>query len=1202
MTTERVRLLGLCGRLDEALQSVPDGDLDKEWKAELMLTTGHGELVKTLEPFENDSVMTKVITELLSTDSELEWKGDLDAQETAELLQKQPWHSNAVQMAAQLVEQEDPIPIAELIIQENKPPLQWPQSTGDSFDETWLISSNAVLHREGDAPGNRSKLFLEWAERCADLTMRAILTSVGARFKEMEEGSSQTVLDLFKAVEEMDPGQLRSGESVLRLLRQQKAWSQLAVRLADEASVSEDETTARIALHERALILEYTLKNLDDAFDAVSEILSYDPGDLAATWSSVRLAFSRGDWQLLARELDSLASLIPEDAPLFHLLSGEVNLFALGSVSDALSHFESASESEDMALAQTARLYSICALYQLGETQALEHAVSAEFDNAPDHLKALWLPETLEAKRSVYGTIHVAEMLDQLDTTDTFKLLWQLISGLNPSDSTTVQSSLFQLADLAPPGNLAGAFRTAAFLLKGKKRETIVESDLDSNEALWHIADRLDRCDDPQLRTRICKTKADITTDEDELQAVEVAMNRAEALEDAGNLDGALTTLRSALEQHPSHPGLLEELLHIAIAAEKWAEAADTHGRLASYYDSEEEKAYNLAAAAMILFDKLWDDKGAQNICEEALRRVPDHPEANEVLIRILKSRGDEESIASLLEKRIGVESNKDELLTLYVEQADQMLALEDNDGALRAIDDLLSLAPERLSAYQTKIDILTEMENWKAVIATMREYIANEKDPVGVRTMTWHAADVIADQLGEPSVALSWLTGLMEEGDRHPETERRIVEIATRSEQWDMAVNALSRLANLITDDEPKRLAAKREEAQIRLEQLFDEDAAIRIVDDILKTNAADLPTLKFSSQFLDPERSKSAIARAVISAREKAQANPSDVSTLETLRELATLIGNDDLVTTCDDCLAFLRSEEPSSSVGEYIPSYKLNEETLYRIFTHEGEINPAARVAELAAELSPILLSGNTHLPIVNRGTRINPKSGDPILDWTFAWTNFLEQKKIEVHRVADSSKDAVPIPGVVPVIAISPHVQSPLSARHRFLLARNLWRAIKGMGGFREGDMAGPVRWVIAVATAVLGERAEFPQSADASTVNKIKKEMSRKLKKNLTESCTLLLQESRQSLRTWNESTSFSADRFGLLATDSIADVLRLVIEESAGSKGIEKLSENPAGIVHKIPRCREIIKFALSEDYQEARMAIGIKKLGKGAN
>jgi hypothetical protein len=135
----------------------------------------------------------------------------------------------------------------------------------------------------------------------------------------------------------------------------------------------------------------------------------------------------------------------------------------------------------------------------------------------------------------------------------------------------------------------------------------------------------------------------------------------------------------------------------------------------------------------------------------------------------------------------------------------------------------------------------------------------------------------------------------------------------------------------------------------------------------------------------------------------------------------------------------------------------------------------------------------------------------------------------------------------------------------------------------------------------VAASIVGERIELPLPTDRELANGAKKAISRRLRRGLTDPCHLLLDEDRHSLRAWATAISYSADRFGLLAATRLVDVIPLIVEEVGGSSGVKKLKESPRDTLLKIPRCVELLRFALSGKYLDARRKIGLSVRNDGA-
>jgi hypothetical protein len=330
----------------------------------------------------------------------------------------------------------------------------------------------------------------------------------------------------------------------------------------------------------------------------------------------------------------------------------------------------------------------------------------------------------------------------------------------------------------------------------------------------------------------------------------------------------------------------------------------------------------------------------------------------------------------------------------------------------------------------------------------------------------------------------------------------------------------------------------------------------------------------------------------------RASVQANPTDLELVVHLRELALLKKENDLVALADDVIMLLSGGKAEPWPGDIVPDTDLDGESIRRHFIHPSEKNAISRVAEMAGEIVGEVISGAPHVPKVSRKTRASAEHR--LRHWITSWGRLLGYDEIEIHLTGESAEGSVALSGRIPSLALGEEVQSPLGSKHRFYLLRNLWRSARGLGPFVDRDLTGPVNWVVAISAAVLGERIELPVPAEASLLAKAKKALPRRLRRSLKEPCSLVLKENRKSLRAWAEGGSFSAERFGLLAATRVSEAISLIVEETAGESGLAKLAEDPKSILNRIPRCRELIAFALSEAYVSARRRVGVKLDSQG--
>jgi hypothetical protein len=295
------------------------------------------------------------------------------------------------------------------------------------------------------------------------------------------------------------------------------------------------------------------------------------------------------------------------------------------------------------------------------------------------------------------------------------------------------------------------------------------------------------------------------------------------------------------------------------------------------------------------------------------------------------------------------------------------------------------------------------------------------------------------------------------------------------------------------------------------------------------------------------------------------------------------------------CATVLEIFAGQMGPANTPDPLPTVTPNAEDLRRELTHPSERgSAAAAVLRVSAGMSASVFGEQGTFPEVGRATLVGKRAGDPVRDWLRTWAALIGIQRFDFHRAGQDPRGSIAIPGEAIAIAAAPNLATPMDAAERFFLARHLWRASSGFGVFQEGDAIRPVRWVLAVAAAVLGADAPLPLPTDSELVAKATDTLTRKLRRQLDAPCQQLVQESPQTIKNWITASSYSADRFGLIAAGELPAVLPALVEESAGPPGLRRLSENAEEAIGKVPRGRELLRFTLAGGYLELRRAIGL--------
>ena len=530
------------------------------------------------------------------------------------------------------------------------------------FDEEALDETHSVLAvmdgADADAPwvhlfravlgplGGRGEGFSRFADSTDDPILKALLLRCGAIFKQEEGAPSDDIENLSRRA---DTFATAKDHPEIRFTPSDIGWQKALEKLEDERDTNNPlERELKIALINR-----FATSDMAAAREALVPLFVDASGGTAARLLNIEAAVKDGDWQTAVDTLEMLATALPDERDLFELLLGELYLTVSQSYQDALNCFDRAGHSKNADIADVASIYRLITLHQLNEKEAIHEAMASETPK----------PNSLD-QDTLFGDLFDDEDTEPRDRQAMKRLegygtetpqQWIAKMAFTPMDPANAAPyiddaarNLERIAEAAGDSPTGDSFRVAASLLTGRPftpsgQSVAPESDATTVdiEHLYYTDPFLLEDSDLVSNRRVTALKSDLPHNPGDPEWIELMLNKAETEAADGEYDLALESLHEALAFAPDNPGLLETQAETATLAGRFAEAADTHGRLAGFYDSEEAMIHHLAQAALILYDQLDNAHGARNICREAIRRSPEHAEANEIISYIMDACAD---------------------------------------------------------------------------------------------------------------------------------------------------------------------------------------------------------------------------------------------------------------------------------------------------------------------------------------------------------------------------------------------------------------------------------------------------------------------------------------------------------------------------------------------------------------------------------
>jgi tetratricopeptide (TPR) repeat protein len=479
---------------------------------------------------------------------------------------------------------------------------------------------------------------------------------------------------------------------------------------------------AMVARLRRAEIEENQLGRAHVAIRCCREILEVDPAHRGALAALGRLCARSQDWEglLAAFEAEAAAARDPRERAHRSFKAAEILADYLGRVDDAIWRLSAALELDpDLVPARAAleRLYEregrwepLCELLEgeLTEQRSPLEEVAALFRLA--RLREERLGD-LEAAADVYRRILELDPANRMAMPALASVLGRLDRFEELADL------LFRDAELADdPRRRIAVLQRRAELLEERADDpekaraawedvrVAAPSHLPALAALGRLHARAGRWEDLAAMYR---AQADVAPDPGD--AADLVYRAGELLERrADRVDEAVAAYRDALTLAPAHLPALQALERIYRARGDDEQLVDVLRAESGARVAAVERAAPLAEAARLSEERLREPERAIENYEEVLRIAPGFPPALNALDRLYAQTGRTEALAALRRSApdASPEDRADRLLRLVRLEADRT---GDRAAALRALDELLALAPDQPAALLLEVRLATD-------------------------------------------------------------------------------------------------------------------------------------------------------------------------------------------------------------------------------------------------------------------------------------------------------------------------------------------------------------------------------------------------------------------------------------------------------------------------------------------------------------
>jgi tetratricopeptide (TPR) repeat protein len=586
----------------------------------------------------------------------------------------------------------------------------------------------------------------------------------------------------FRLVQEEEPGHESAVEALEGLFRDLERYEELA-NLYEEVLLDARDALRVPWLLKWAFLKEGYLSDLVGSIQAYREVLTLDPDNLAAL-NRLDVMLENPVLGLAAIEtLEPIYRQKDDDQRLARLLKAKA------------SEVEGNLDRATLLAEAAGRLNRV----EGGQEEAFQTYLTAILEKNFD-------PEVV-----LSGAGDLAEELD----------LWQ---ELTEAMETAAQDNPHEELRLELWRRLALIYvEKLDWLDQGEAKLNLVLSDVPDNSFALHLLSRvLDGKGDVLGRISVLERLGDSTLDS--RQGEELFLEAADLALELSRVEEASRLLAKALKRAPDNLELMERLGGTYRLLERWDELVELLESQSCLQEEEGRKPL-LMEAAYLALDRLGDPSRALSMARGVLEREPSDLQALQFVASILRSQGRLQELLLTLERMLGQLTGGNRLETLF-ELTRISRDLEDIDGALSYVDQVLDDAPEHEEAQAIRVELLKSSNDLNSLVSMYEERAERETEPVRKTDQLLKAVDLLLNELADPDAAMEVLHKVREVVPDHHGALDRQARIAVQLKEYAQAVEYLEERSRLEPPPEV-RGETLRQAAEIAADKLRDLELA---------------------------------------------------------------------------------------------------------------------------------------------------------------------------------------------------------------------------------------------------------------------------------------------------------------------------------------------------------------------------------------
>lgn len=1012
----------------------------------------------------------------------------------------------------------------------------------------------------------------------------------------------------YQEVLTLSPSHLPAVRALGRLYRAQGAWEPLIEVLRSEAATRSDPIERANALFQAATIWDDQLGRPDQAIEAYQEVIRLAPSHASALHELERLLSQKDELKelivVLDRQTQVGASAMKVSA---YLKLARLYLDRLGEAQRAATYCDQALAIDPQNLSALKLLERIrtndrvrrnevrlklAAAVSDGKLAAALRLAAQEQELAPGgrpsealvaQLKGAWAADPDDEALSLMLERALLRTLDGKGLVDLYRHRLTLTTGASD------QAQLFlRVADayetlLGDVMQAAAAFEQAAEVSPG----------------LFPALRGLARC----YRAMGNPEKARSTlvalgrAAKDQAGAIEALMEAAALATEAGQKDAAAGIYREVLEKEPLHPEAGPALENILTAKGGAADLAALHERRAQARLASKEPAaavQELFSASLLYARTLNDPAAALTTLDRLLGVDPSHADALTLKGELCWATERWADAAQAWSTRVQLAGEAQALAGLHLKLgALYQDRLGDLTRATAHLQTVLASVPDNAEALERIAVVYADAQSWSgAVDALKRLLLQQNQAPVRARHLLMYAR-IAEEGFNDPALASQLYKEALELMPGDANILERLIALYERMGALPELAQVLEQQA-LAAKDTRRSIALRLRVGELQARQIRNAPKAIAVYRGVLELEPQNLTALAEVAALYGAD--PTSLNLAIETHRAILRLDPARVESVRALFRIWESQRQVDRAFCAAGVLSFLKATNELEGAFYNEGRVRLPQDPTQAVGAAEMQLlhHPQARgpLVDVLRAIGDQLVK--VHPPqLESWGTDRKAdrlKSDHAIYKAVRVVTALFGVEEFDVYQ---AKKGLVTLETTEPLsVLVGPEVIRRFNAREqRFLFARaalglfDKTAVLRKLSGSELADLFGNSIRIHQPDWQGLGRKSEEHSKA-------LRKAYSRRAIKTLEQPASAAASDPRLDLPGTLEGLAFSADRAGLVLAADVAAGIGVLLKDEGVNR--PETAEISAAAARERKDVRELINFALSDDYFRLRQKVGL--------